>query len=211
MSNAVTIYGSVKGYITSTSGTVTNYINANDLSSGEAAQIDGDYPNVTHGVASVAVSSAGSAYTNPVVTFTGGTEESSGGYAAAAYAVLGPSGDIVSIVVTSPGNYSVLPTGATVSDSTGSGATLAAPVATTNLQSFLNASLYAPTGQNAWTHFSGLVQSYNSAGDVVLIQAADQAPLAAAPAEGDFNTLLATVNAIKHVVNANLVRSLQDY
>jgi hypothetical protein len=200
MSNAVTING-VSGYITSVSGTATSYIPAGFLSAAELSFIDGIYPNKAKGVASVAVTTAGSGYTNPVVSFSGGT----GTVAATAYAVLDAAGGIGSIVVTNPGVYSVLPTGAAVTDATGSSAVLAAPVETTDLKEYLEADLWASNGQNAWSHFGGYVVIYDSASDDVLIAGSDIAHAAGSnPTQAEYDAAVDVLNAIKHVINKNL-------
>ena len=88
----------------------------------------------TTGVGSVTLAAGGSGYTTPPqVTFTGGT--TTGGIAADAatgYATVNAAGQVTGIVITSPGSYSVAPTGIALNSSSGTGASAAVAAAQAN-------------------------------------------------------------------------------
>ena len=201
--NAVAIGNGDTGYITSTSGTITSYIPQANLTVAEESFIDSLYPNKTAGVLAPVISAAGSGYVNPVLTFTGGTST----VAATGYVTLNGSGGIASVVITNPGVYTVLPTGATVTGSPGTGCVLAAPTATTDLQDYLTGSLWT-NGQNGWTHFGGYALKYNSAGDDAFINGADVPAAGAAFSQSELQDVVNVVNALKHVVAKNLGHTL---
>jgi len=88
----------------------------------------------TYGVSKVTVTTAGSGYTvAPTVAFTGGTAITA---ATAVASLTSVGGGVAYIAVTSPGDYSVAPTGVTIS---GGGGTLAAATVTTTANKMLTA------------------------------------------------------------------------
>jgi len=173
--HSTVIANGVVGYVTSTVGTVTNYIRKDaldtnvDIVGGTAVSeykyIDTAAGNLTGGIVeSVTVTNGGSKYSiPPTISFTGGA-----GTGAAAIAIVA-GGVITAINITDvghgyTGNPTVVITNAT-GDTTGSGATAtAAYTASATLQAYLTDEFY-PNGQNSWTRFSGYVQKYDSAGE----------------------------------------------
>lgn len=72
----------------------------------------------------------------------------------------------------------------------------------TTLKADLEALEYPPTGQNAWTRFSGYVEEYDSGTDLAEIRSGDIADAAAEPTQAEFNALVARVNALSNVVGS---------
>ncbi len=179
MTNATILPNGVSGYVTSTAGTVTNYIRADALSTTldiaggatvtELGFIDAAAGSLTAGIVTgVTVTAGGSDYSlPPVVSFTGGA-----GTGATAIAVIS-GGVVTSVEMTNVGTgYTSAPTVVftnATGDTTGSGATAtAAYSASVTLQTYLQDEQYY-NGQNAWSRFAGYVQQYNSAGEFSIL------------------------------------------
>lgn len=79
----------------------------------------------------------------------------------------------------------------------------AATTASTDLETQLKlaASVFTPSGQNAWDHFEGMVESYDTASDSVVINSADLAAAGSAYAQTEQQNVVDMVNALKHEVS----------